>query len=159
MQLIWNIFERQPNSEVPASSLRIFLTNMEHTWKDLSGITILDYRKARPGTWCDHCSFRLITHAILACLVESWTMVLSSMRWKADQGVQVEAYLAGKHSGWHCRIFSLKQMESSLTLHRSRTFMKSVVGDHENGDSGIGLLLFDEPSASLDPTAEHGEIV
>ncbi|KAF5355839.1 hypothetical protein D9756_004318 [Leucocoprinus leucothites] len=37
----------------------------------------------------------------------------------------------------------------------SRTFMRSVVGDHENGDSGIGLLLFDEPSASLDPTAEH----
>lgn len=35
--------------------------------------------------------------------------------------------------------------------------MKSVVGDHENGDSGIGLLLFDEPSASLDPTAEHGK--
>ncbi|KAJ3574984.1 hypothetical protein NP233_g1402 [Leucocoprinus birnbaumii] len=37
----------------------------------------------------------------------------------------------------------------------SRTFMRSVVGDHENGNSGIGLLLFDEPSASLDPTAEH----
>lgn len=23
-------------------------------------------------------------------------------------------------------------------------------------DSAVGLLLFDEPSASLDPTAEHG---
>jgi len=32
----------------------------------------------------------------------------------------------------------------------SRTFMKSL-GD----DSKVGLLLFDEPSASLDPTAEH----
>ncbi|TCD60798.1 hypothetical protein EIP91_009511 [Steccherinum ochraceum] len=33
----------------------------------------------------------------------------------------------------------------------SRTFMRSVVSD----DSQVGLLLFDEPSASLDPTAEH----
>ncbi|CAL1697352.1 unnamed protein product [Somion occarium] len=33
----------------------------------------------------------------------------------------------------------------------SRTFMRSVVSD----DSKVGLLLFDEPSASLDPTAEH----
>ena len=34
----------------------------------------------------------------------------------------------------------------------SRTFMRSVVGE----DARVGLLLFDEPSASLDPTAEHG---
>lgn len=27
-----------------------------------------------------------------------------------------------------------------------------------NADTTIGLLLFDEPSASLDPTAEHGDI-
>jgi len=158
MQLIWNTFERQPNSEVPALSLRIFLINMEHTWKDLSGITILDYRKARPGTWCDQFSFCLINLAISVCLVESWTMVLSSMQWIVDQGVQVEAYLAVKHSGWHCKFF-LKLMDCIHTLHRSRTFMKSVVGDHENGDSGIGLLLFDEPSASLDPTAEHGKML
>ncbi|KDR84731.1 hypothetical protein GALMADRAFT_284753 [Galerina marginata CBS 339.88] len=32
----------------------------------------------------------------------------------------------------------------------SRTFMRSVVSDEL-----VGLLLFDEPSASLDPTAEH----
>lgn len=38
---------------------------------------------------------------------------------------------------------------------RSRTFMRSVVSD----DSGVGLLLFDEPSASLDPTAEHGNLL
>lgn len=31
--------------------------------------------------------------------------------------------------------------------------MRSVVSE----DSQVGLLLFDEPSASLDPTAEHGE--
>ncbi|KAF9448852.1 P-loop containing nucleoside triphosphate hydrolase protein [Macrolepiota fuliginosa MF-IS2] len=37
----------------------------------------------------------------------------------------------------------------------SRTFMRSVVADRENDSAGIGLLLFDEPSASLDPTAEH----
>ena len=35
---------------------------------------------------------------------------------------------------------------------RSRTFMRSVVRE----DSQVGLLLFDEPSASLDPIAEHG---
>jgi len=34
----------------------------------------------------------------------------------------------------------------------SRTFMRSVV----SSDESVGLLLFDEPSASLDPTAEHG---
>lgn len=39
-------------------------------------------------------------------------------------------------------------------VDRSRTFMRSVVSD----DSNVGLLLFDEPSASLDPTAEHGEL-
>ena len=33
---------------------------------------------------------------------------------------------------------------------RSRTFMRSVVSE-----DSLGLLLFDEPSASLDPTAEH----
>ncbi|TFK85037.1 P-loop containing nucleoside triphosphate hydrolase protein [Polyporus arcularius HHB13444] len=33
----------------------------------------------------------------------------------------------------------------------SRTFMRSVVSE----DTKVGLLLFDEPSASLDPTAEH----
>ncbi|KAK0202956.1 P-loop containing nucleoside triphosphate hydrolase protein [Desarmillaria ectypa] len=32
----------------------------------------------------------------------------------------------------------------------SRTFMRSLVSEQ-----GVGLLLFDEPSASLDPTAEH----
>ncbi|TFK38612.1 P-loop containing nucleoside triphosphate hydrolase protein [Crucibulum laeve] len=32
----------------------------------------------------------------------------------------------------------------------SRTFMRSVVSE-----TSVGLLLFDEPSASLDPTAEH----
>lgn len=31
--------------------------------------------------------------------------------------------------------------------------MRSVVSN----DARVGLLLFDEPSASLDPTAEHGE--
>ncbi|EKM60432.1 uncharacterized protein PHACADRAFT_109893 [Phanerochaete carnosa HHB-10118-sp] len=36
-------------------------------------------------------------------------------------------------------------------LALSRTFMRSVVSE----DSQVGLLLFDEPSASLDPTAEH----
>lgn len=30
--------------------------------------------------------------------------------------------------------------------------MRSIVSE----ESLIGLLLFDEPSASLDPTAEHG---
>lgn len=35
----------------------------------------------------------------------------------------------------------------------SRTFMKSL-GESDK----IGLLLFDEPSASLDPAAEHGTL-
>jgi ABC-type transport system involved in cytochrome bd biosynthesis fused ATPase/permease subunit len=30
--------------------------------------------------------------------------------------------------------------------------MKSLVSE-----TSVGLLLFDEPSASLDPTAEHGD--
>ena len=33
----------------------------------------------------------------------------------------------------------------------SRTFMRAVVA----ADARVGLLLFDEPSASLDPSAEH----
>ena len=35
----------------------------------------------------------------------------------------------------------------------ARTFMRAVVSE----DARVGLLLFDEPSASLDPSAEHGE--
>jgi hypothetical protein len=35
----------------------------------------------------------------------------------------------------------------------ARTFMRS-----SSMEQGVGLLLFDEPSASLDPTAEHGTI-
>ncbi|KAF9072268.1 P-loop containing nucleoside triphosphate hydrolase protein [Rhodocollybia butyracea] len=35
----------------------------------------------------------------------------------------------------------------------SRTFMRSLVS--EDSELSVGLLLFDEPSASLDPTAEH----
>ena len=35
----------------------------------------------------------------------------------------------------------------------ARTFMRSL-----STERGVGLLLFDEPSASLDPTAEHGAI-
>ncbi len=35
----------------------------------------------------------------------------------------------------------------------ARTFMRSSTMEQE-----VGLLLFDEPSASLDPTAEHGTI-
>ena len=35
---------------------------------------------------------------------------------------------------------------------RARTFMRSVVKE----DDSVGMLLFDEPSASLDPAAEHG---
>lgn len=31
------------------------------------------------------------------------------------------------------------------------------MADGESAGPGVGLLLFDEPSASLDPTAEHGE--
>jgi ABC-type multidrug transport system fused ATPase/permease subunit len=36
----------------------------------------------------------------------------------------------------------------------ARTFMRSAASDEQK----VGLLLFDEPSASLDPTAEHGTI-
>ncbi len=35
----------------------------------------------------------------------------------------------------------------------ARTFMRSSTMEQE-----VGLLMFDEPSASLDPTAEHGTI-
>jgi ABC-type polar amino acid transport system ATPase subunit len=31
-------------------------------------------------------------------------------------------------------------------------FMRAVVSEEER----VGMLLFDEPSAALDPTAEHG---
>jgi hypothetical protein len=36
--------------------------------------------------------------------------------------------------------------------HRSRMFMRAVLSE----EARVGLLLFDEPSAALDPTAEHG---
>lgn len=33
-------------------------------------------------------------------------------------------------------------------------FMRAVLSEEER----VGLLLFDEPSAALDPTAEHGTL-
>ena len=36
----------------------------------------------------------------------------------------------------------------------ARTFMRSSTMEED-----VGLLMFDEPSASLDPTAEHGTIL
>ena len=45
--------------------------------------------------------------------------------------------------------------ENILESHSARTFMRSVIAD----DTKVGLLLFDEPSASLDPVAEHGKMV
>jgi hypothetical protein len=38
------------------------------------------------------------------------------------------------------------------SLRRSRSFMRSLLSEGQC----VGLLLFDEPSAALDPTAEHG---
>ena len=32
-----------------------------------------------------------------------------------------------------------------------------TLAQEDGEDTGVGLLLFDEPSASLDPVAEHGE--
>lgn len=52
----------------------------------------------------------------------------------------------------------MRTTETSLSggqmqrLAVARTFMRSLVSEAE---SPVGLLLFDEPSASLDPTAEH----
>jgi len=53
----------------------------------------------------------------------------------------------------------MREIESSTLsggqmqrLAVSRTFMRSLISETE---SPVGLLLFDEPSASLDPTAEH----
>jgi hypothetical protein len=40
----------------------------------------------------------------------------------------------------------------SLLFCSSRSFMRSHMSE-----SNVGLLLFDEPSASLDPATEHGE--
>lgn len=37
----------------------------------------------------------------------------------------------------------------------SRTFIRSLISEKEHS---VGLLLFDEPSASLDPRAEHGKL-
>ena len=31
-----------------------------------------------------------------------------------------------------------------------------TLAQEDGEDAGVGLLLFDEPSASLDPVAEHG---
>ncbi|EGO19480.1 hypothetical protein SERLADRAFT_453452 [Serpula lacrymans var. lacrymans S7.9] len=64
----------------------------------------------------------------------------------------------------HVRGAGRMQSTSSATLSGgqmqrlavSRTFMRSLISGSE---PSVGLLLFDEPSASLDPTAEHGESV
>jgi len=39
-----------------------------------------------------------------------------------------------------------------IWMVRARTFMRSLL----QNETTVGILLFDEPSASLDPTAEHG---
>ncbi|OJA13412.1 hypothetical protein AZE42_05944 [Rhizopogon vesiculosus] len=56
---------------------------------------------------------------------------------------------AGGLSGSEASGLSGGQMQR---LAVSRTFMRSLSSETE---SSVGMLLFDEPSASLDPTAEH----
>lgn len=51
---------------------------------------------------------------------------------------------------WVC--VSIIEIRSLIYRNRARTFMRSIVSN----ESTVGLLLFDEPSASLDPSAEHG---
>lgn len=72
-------------------------------------------------------------------------------------GPQRRCRLAGvRCSDWLCECNrhvyptddTISQVDDS-----ARTFMRSVVRE----DAQVGLLLFDEPSASLDPAAEHGE--
>ncbi|KIY69884.1 P-loop containing nucleoside triphosphate hydrolase protein [Cylindrobasidium torrendii FP15055 ss-10] len=54
---------------------------------------------------------------------------------------------AGKQAGYFGSSLSGGQLQR---IALSRTFMRSLSSDHS-----VGLLLFDEPSASLDPAAEH----
>ena len=58
---------------------------------------------------------------------------------------------------WECRYRSFVIEERLMCAYvmwgRARTFMRSVVKE----DDSVGMLLFDEPSASLDPIAEHGK--
>ena len=63
-------------------------------------------------------------------------------------GVRGAAGMGGMGSGGPA--LSGGQMQR---LAVARTFMRAVVSE----DARVGLLLFDEPSASLDPSAEHGE--
>ncbi|TEB32319.1 P-loop containing nucleoside triphosphate hydrolase protein [Coprinellus micaceus] len=67
-----------------------------------------------------------------------------------------------KHSAYAGKEFDFKDLkldegESDLSggqkqrIALSRTFMKSIV----SSENVVGLLLFDEPSAALDPKAEH----
>jgi ABC-type hemin transport system ATPase subunit len=65
--------------------------------------------------------------------------------------------LGGKVDNEHLRDVMGTPLDKSLSggemqrLALARTFMRS-----SSTEQGVGLLLFDEPSASLDPTAEQG---
>jgi len=63
-----------------------------------------------------------------------------------------DLFLEDKCNVLHCESWLPFGVHSSVKMSRSRTFMRSLVSQ-----SAASLLLFDEPSASLDPTAEHGE--
>ncbi|KAF8198977.1 P-loop containing nucleoside triphosphate hydrolase protein [Pholiota molesta] len=66
---------------------------------------------------------------------------------RAAAGIAQTQSEGGATGGVGSRGLSGGQMQR---IALSRTFMRSVVSDQS-----VGLLLFDEPSASLDPTAEH----
>ena len=55
---------------------------------------------------------------------------------------------------WRCKLASISfyMWMVLMVTARSRTFMRSLAPEPT-----VGMLLFDEPSASLDPTAEHGK--
>ncbi|KAG1874120.1 P-loop containing nucleoside triphosphate hydrolase protein [Suillus tomentosus] len=57
-----------------------------------------------------------------------------------------------RNAGLHTSTVSDLSGGQNQRLAVSRTFMRSLVADT---DSSAGMLLFDEPSASLDPTAEN----
>lgn len=85
-------------------------------------------------------------------LVGPWISVMSAV-WVVC-GPRLQQHLAVvRCSGSLCKFPSNFHSPSLMNSHptRSRTFMRTI-----NPSARVGLLLFDEPSASLDPTAEFG---
>lgn len=128
-------FDMPQGLEGQTSSLKSSPGGMRPIYSGLSGITIPTFLRGPP-------------HSLVGQLI-----TLDCEPWAAWPRMRTPVSAGGKCNVLPCKVHSNSRDSFPLIFRnsRARTFMRSIAEEPK-----VDMLLFDEPSASLDPTAEHG---